>query len=56
MKGHKLELALLTAAQCVTEDMRLEDALTNMNNSPLLVCAKRDPERLLGIVTAFDLL
>jgi CBS domain-containing protein len=46
----------LALAECVKEETSLEDALRALKDAPLLVCTEGDPKRLLGIVTAFDLL
>ena len=46
----------LEPAVCVYEKTSLEDALHKLKAAPLLVCSETDPKRLLGIVTAFDLL
>jgi CBS domain-containing protein len=46
----------LERAKCVEEDTSLEDALRALDAAPLLVCDKYDASRLLGLVTAFDLL
>lgn len=47
------------AADCISEDSPLQDALARFKDRPLLVVDRtgvRGPHRLLGIVTAFDLL
>jgi hypothetical protein len=46
----------LEPATLLTEEKSLEDALNTLSNAPLLILSKDDPKRLLGIVTAFDLL
>jgi CBS domain-containing protein len=46
----------LKPARCVMEETALQDALRYLKDAPLLVCGEGDPKRLLGIVTAFDLL
>jgi len=46
----------LKPAKCVQEETSLEDAIRTLIDAPLLVCSEVDPKRLLGIVTAFDLL
>jgi CBS domain-containing protein len=49
----------LPTAECVEEETSLQDALKALRDAPLLVCGEGipgTPKRLLGIVTAFDLL
>jgi len=49
----------LLRTEPVSEETSLEDAVIAMKDGPLLVCGESSagkPERLVGIVTAFDLL
>ena len=49
----------LPTAECVKEEASLQDALKTLKDAPWLVCGEGipgTPKRLLGIVTAFDLL
>ena len=46
----------LGPAQPVNENTSLMDALESLENIPLLVCSEGNSKRLVGILTAFDLL
>ena len=46
----------LALAECVTEETSVEDALKVLKEAPLLVCRDGNSKRLVGIVTAFDLM
>jgi len=52
-RAAEIKLAL---AECVTEETSVEDALKVLKEAPLLVCRDDNPKRLVGIVTAFDLM
>ena len=43
-------------ARCVDADTPVDRAALDIAEDPVLLVASQDPSRLLGIVTAFDLL